>query len=95
LPLALLEYGMASLPVVATRVGQCDEVLGSGRCGMLVPPGEPAPLAQAILELLGSTHKRKEFGSKLNARVQRAYSRESVIQKVTDVYETVLSCRLK
>ncbi|HSE21523.1 MAG TPA: glycosyltransferase, partial [Pyrinomonadaceae bacterium] len=33
LPLALLEYGVAGLPAVATDVGQCGEVLESGRCG--------------------------------------------------------------
>lgn len=37
LPLALLEYGMAGLPAVATRVGQNAEVLDHGSAGLLVP----------------------------------------------------------
>jgi glycosyltransferase involved in cell wall biosynthesis len=91
LPLALLEYGMAGLPVVATQVGQCEEVLGNGRCGMLVPPHDPGRLANAIIALLTSAEKRKELGKKLNARVQRAYSSEKVIQQITEVYETVVA----
>jgi len=37
-PLALIEYGMAGLPAVATEVGQCSEVLGRGHAGILLPP---------------------------------------------------------
>ncbi len=91
LPLALLEYGMASLPVVATRVGQCEEVVGGGVCGMLVPPRDPEQLARAIVSLLTSVTKRKALGEKLNARVLRSYSSTRVIQQVTEVYETVLA----
>jgi glycosyltransferase involved in cell wall biosynthesis len=91
LPLALLEYGMASLPVVATQVGQCEEVLNSGRCGMLVPPRDSQRLAGAITALLTSADKRRELGGKLNARVQRAYSSQRVIQQITEVYETTLA----
>ena len=91
LPLALLEYGMADLAVVATQVGQCEEVLSGGRCGLLVPPRDPQRLAGAIKSLLTSADKRREFGGKLHARIQRAYSSEKVIQQVTEVYESALA----
>ena len=54
LPLALLEYGMARLATVATAVGQCPEVLDEGRAGILVPPGAPNQLGEALLSLLES-----------------------------------------
>ncbi|HUJ10918.1 MAG TPA: glycosyltransferase [Verrucomicrobiae bacterium] len=91
LPLALLEYGMAGLPSVATQVGQCEEVLSGGRCGVLVPPRHPQRLAGALLSLLRSAEKRREFGQKLNARVQRVYSSQRVIQQVTEFYEAALA----
>jgi len=93
LPLALLEYGMASLPVVATQVGQCEEVLSGGRCGLLVRPRDAGQLATAITTLLASARKQRELGRRLNARVMRAYSSEKVIRQVTEVYETVLANR--
>ncbi|MGH9945427.1 MAG: glycosyltransferase, partial [Pyrinomonadaceae bacterium] len=58
LPLALVEYGLAGLPAVATDVGQCAEVLAEGRAGLLVPPGDPAVLAEALLTLLRSPERR-------------------------------------
>jgi glycosyltransferase involved in cell wall biosynthesis len=90
LPLALLEYGMVSLPVVATQVGQCGEVLGNGQCGLLVPPRDPGRLSNAILSLLGSTSRRQELGGKLRERVLEAYSARKLIQRITEVYENVL-----
>lgn len=40
------------LPVVATAVGGLSEQVESGRTGLLVPPGDPAALAEACITLL-------------------------------------------
>jgi glycosyltransferase involved in cell wall biosynthesis len=90
LPLALLEYGMARLPAVATRVGQCTEVLAEGQAGMLVPPRTPGALAAALLELLGSPAQRVTYGNALHHRVKQFYSEGSVIQQICQVYDSVL-----
>jgi len=50
LPVSLLEYGLAELPVVCTDVGQCKEVLGNGKFGWIVPSKSPKELANAIKE---------------------------------------------
>src|SRR5438876_11120160 len=71
MPLALLEYGMNGLPSVATRVGQCAEMLDDGRAGLLVPPAAPEPLAKAILALLQSPEQRAELGGRFRQRTQQ------------------------
>jgi glycosyltransferase involved in cell wall biosynthesis len=48
--LVLLEAMAAGCPIVATAVGGVPEVLDGGRCGRLVPYGDPAALARAIEE---------------------------------------------
>ena len=93
LPLTLLEYGMAGLPVVTTRVGQCEEVLNGGRLGLLVPPSAPDELAQAILSLLASPARRAELGNRFQQHVQENYSRDQVLQQIGEVYATVLASR--
>jgi glycosyltransferase involved in cell wall biosynthesis len=91
LPVSLLEYGMAALPVVATRVGECDEVLDHGRAGILVAPGSPNDLAKALLSLLGSPDLRRSLGRKFLHRVQEFYSPNAVIERVCHIYESALA----
>jgi glycosyltransferase involved in cell wall biosynthesis len=90
LPLALIEYGMAGLPAVATEVGQCPEVLDQGRAGMLVAPGAARLLAEALLSLLESPDRRAALGLQLRTRVQGFYSSGTIIERACRVYETVL-----
>jgi len=90
LPLALLEYGMAGLPAVATNVGQCPEVLDQGGAGSLVPPASPQRLADALRSLLASPGDRATLGKRLKARVESQYSAERVIARICDVYGQVL-----
>jgi glycosyltransferase involved in cell wall biosynthesis len=87
LPLSLLEYGMAGLPVVATNVGQCADVLGKGEVGLIVPSRDPAALAQGLCRLLESEAERKRLGELFRQRVQNIYSARAVLQQITQVYE--------
>ena len=93
LPLALLEYGMARLPTVATNVGQCPEVLDEGRAGILVPPRAPDQLAAALLALFQSPELRSTYGKRLYSRIQEIYSAGPIVARVQQVYETVLGGR--
>jgi glycosyltransferase involved in cell wall biosynthesis len=91
LPLALLEYGAAGLPVVATRVGQCPQVLDEGRAGILVPPGQPALLSEALRSLLASKEVRSDLGRRLKRRVEGRYGPEVVTSQLCDLYARTLA----
>lgn len=89
LPLSLLEYGMAGLPAVTTRVGQCAEVLDDGRAGILVPPARPDLLGQALASVLSSREARARMAEVLQRRVREVYSPDAVILQVCGVYDAV------
>jgi glycosyltransferase involved in cell wall biosynthesis len=91
LPLALIEYGMAGLPAVATSVGQCAEVLDDGQAGLLAPSGQPAALAEALLQFLRSPNQRATFGDRLRQRVRASYSAAAVVGQVCGVYAAILA----
>lgn len=91
LPLALLEYGMSGLATVATAVGQCPEVLNGGEAGLLVPPSNAEALAQALSQLLRSRRERMELGAKLKQHVELHYGAAGIIQRICEVYRTVLN----
>jgi glycosyltransferase involved in cell wall biosynthesis len=90
-PLALVEYGQAGLPVVATRVGQCADVLDHGDAGLLVDPGNPQQLAAALLSVWHSAAQRRLLGQKLRRRVQQRYDAEPVLRQLCGLYERVAS----
>lgn len=89
-PLALLEYAMAGLAVVATDVGDCAEVLDDGRLGRLVPPGDPVALADAISGLLDDPATAARLGDELRRSIPRRYDRDRVLEQLAGVYDQAL-----
>lgn len=95
LPLSLLEYGAAGLAAVATRVGQCGEVLDEAKAGVLVAPSSPADLAEALVSLLSSAGRRMALGARLRERVASVYGAESAMQRICEVYDSGLTIRAR
>jgi len=89
-PLALLEYGMAGLATVATRVGQCAALLDGGEAGRLVAPQLPEQLAAALVELLRSPNLRRRLGGALRDHVERSYGERAVLTSLCAVYDSTL-----
>jgi len=89
-PLVLLEYGYACLPVVATDVGECAEILDHGGAGILVPPGDPAALAAGLMRYLENPDLRRDMAQKLHSRVQAQYSELAIMKRILTVYKTIL-----
>ena len=90
MPLALIEYGRAGLAVVATRVGQCAEVLDEGRAGRLVSPRSPQELAHALIALLRSPACREDLGTRLSRHVRERYDASRILEQICDLYDVAL-----
>jgi glycosyltransferase involved in cell wall biosynthesis len=87
LPLALIEYGLAGLPAVATDVGECAAVLEHGAVGTVVPPAAPDRLAAALLSLLQAPERRIDLGMAFRRRVETTYGVDRIVEQVCRVYE--------
>lgn len=61
-PLKLFEYLAMGRPIVASASGQIAEVLRDGESGLLVPPGDPAALAGALLALRADPMRAARLG---------------------------------
>lgn len=77
LPVSLLEYGIAGLPVVVTDVGECGEVTDRGKAGLLVPAKNTDALAEAIEFLLKNKKECAELGTRLRQRVNELYGADT------------------
>jgi len=89
LGLAIIEAMAAGLPVVATRVGGIPDVVIEGETGLLVEPGNPAELAEAIIQLLTNPHIQRQMGIKGRQRVESYFTAQRSAANLTALY-----CRL-
>jgi glycosyltransferase involved in cell wall biosynthesis len=78
LPNVLLEAGAMRLPVVATSVTGCIDVVDDGVTGTLVPPRNPVALAEAMALYVGDRNLRRRHGEAGRVRVERDFAREHV-----------------
>lgn len=86
LPNVIGEALALGLPVLATDCSSgVREYLENGKCGLLVPPGDPAALADGIARMLGDELLRRELGRRGQERVAQLD-----LPKVVQVYEALL-----
>lgn len=89
--IVVLEAMASGVPVVTTTVGGIPEVVKESESGILVPPGDEAALAEAVLRLLSDKELAKKFGESGRKAVETRYSWKVVAGEIEKVYEEVLS----
>ena len=84
--------GMAcGRPVIGSAVGGITYTLADGETGFLVPPRDPASLAQRLFQLLCEPELRASMGKAARARVEREFTWATVARRTSQLYETVLA----
>lgn len=80
--IALAEAMAAGVPVVATDVGACREVLGGGLYGLLVEPNNPKKLADGIRQAFSDPVATRRRASAARERARRDFS----VSAMADAY---------
>ncbi len=89
-PRALLEAALAGLPLVATRMPGCTDVIRDGESGFLVPPRSPGALADRILAMLGDRPDARAMGGRAAALVRREFGLELTAARYAGLYRALL-----
>ncbi|MGU3662767.1 glycosyltransferase family 4 protein [Methylobacterium sp. A49B] len=79
LPNVLMEAASQALPILATAFAGTPEFIADGVHGILVPPGEPAALAGALVRLARDPALRQRLGDAARARLVRDFSAEAAV----------------
>lgn len=90
LPKGLIEAAACGLPLVATDVPGCREVVSDGVEGLLVPVRDARALADAIARLQDAPALRVRLGRDARARALAEYDERIVIRRTLAVYEELL-----
>ncbi|QDW18835.1 glycosyltransferase [Flavobacterium sp. KBS0721] len=79
LPLAILEYGLNKLPVIATNVGEISKIIISEKEGIMIESNNCNELVTAIENLIESEKFRNDLGLNLFNKVQKDFSAETIL----------------
>ena len=80
-------------PVITTRSGGPEEIIDDGRTGFLVPPGDPASLAEKISAVLGDESRLRTVGQAAREKAVAVYDSSVISRQVSDFYRSVIGGR--
>jgi sugar transferase (PEP-CTERM/EpsH1 system associated) len=89
-PLTLLEAMATGLPAVVTDVGGNREIVVPGETGLLVPPGSPPALAEAIRTLWTDPERAGRLGAAGRRRVEEKFDMRRVAARYESLYRELL-----
>ena len=92
-PLAVLDAMASGMPMVASAIDGPKDFLIEGETALLVPPGDPAALAQAMERLIADDALRETLGRAARAEAVARYSFEAVGKQLAQALRNVLAGR--
>ena len=92
-PRAPMEASAMRVPCVVTDVRGCRQTVSQGRNGLVVPLGDVAALAQAILRLLTDPDLARRMGEEGRRRALREFDERRVFEDVLAEYARLLEAK--
>jgi glycosyltransferase involved in cell wall biosynthesis len=89
----VMEAMCMGLPVIATNIGGSVEQVAEGETAYLVPPNDPAALADKLELLLRDAAACKRFGKAGRRRIGEHFTLKGMVEKIVRVYEECLIAR--
>lgn len=91
IPKVLIEAAACGLPIVATNIAGCREVVTHGLNGLLIPAKSPIALADALNDLLQNQELRVRMGNAGREFVKMDFSLEKINHQTLDTYHECVS----
>jgi len=88
-PRAAMEAAAMGLPIIATDIRGCREVVDDGINGVLIPVRSPNLLKAAIERVGSDAEARQRMGSASWRKAQLAFDEQMVVHRVLEAYRTV------
>ena len=85
LPLAILEYGIAGLPVICSDVGECRRIIENK--GIIIESGNIKALETAIETMIFDDFSRDNYSKDFNKKISEDFDPENSYAKFIDFYK--------
>jgi glycosyltransferase involved in cell wall biosynthesis len=92
-PRAAMEAAASGLPVVATDIRGCRQVVDPGVTGLLVPVRDPTALRAALQSLADDARLRADLGRAAAQKARREFDEREVVRRVMACYRDVAARR--
>lgn len=86
--LEAMAYG---LPCIGSSYGATPEIISDGTTGMIVPPSEAAPLAAALIALLGDPARAEMLGHRAHQEVLHGHTWDDVVARMAPYIERAVA----
>ncbi len=90
IPNVLFESMAMGVPVVTTAVSAIPELVEQGKTGLLVPPGDPEALAEAMLTMLTDAGLRRRVIPAARERVLHDFDNRALVGRLAEIYRQAL-----
>ena len=90
MPRALLEAAACARPLLVTDVSGPRDFVRDGVEGLVVPPGDPAALADALQHLARDADLRERMGEAARLRLLHGYTHTHLREAVRAAYQSLL-----
>jgi glycosyltransferase involved in cell wall biosynthesis len=87
---SIMEYMMLAKPVVTTDCTGSRELVREGETGFLVPPEDPAALADRIAYLLDNPDEAQRMGQAGRKHIEEHFSLKTMVDQTVDIYEQAI-----
>ena len=78
-------------PVVAPRIGGLTDIIDHEQPGLLISPGHPRELADAVCRMLDQPEAAREMAARGRRTVQARFSAEAVLPRYHDLYRHLIA----
>jgi glycosyltransferase involved in cell wall biosynthesis len=89
----LIEYMAAQRPIVATRVGDAERIIVSGKDGLLVSPGSERELGEAILSLVRNPEEAAAIARRAREKVEDNWEFTKILERYQSFYQELVGAR--
>jgi len=92
-PVVILEALSCSIPVIATRIGGCPNVVKDGQTGYLIPVGDVDMFQRKVRDLLNDELSRNLMGKRGRKDMIQKFDSRKIAQRIKRVYKESISSR--